>query len=349
MVVECIDGENLLSLDSRQSEDSRNVIIPVFELRLVEQDFHITVINDSLLDNGRINHIVQFLCHYSGDAVELTHRLIQIFDVLSHRRGGDGFPCLFDDESLSAFLDTHFLKEHIHDDEHDDREQHGVVLDFVNLEEPLIKERLFQVVVQRTLQFTTAVELFENGGEVINVEGYLLLGHQLRNTFQRIFIESVEGQLFDGHLPSALLHLLYLLFDAHEVAALDYLCHETHELTVSRYLLTLRRCLVIDQGMQFFHLTFCLDLMLYLGFREDIVATLRIYLCRNGFLMFSKILVVMVFHLLAILLILTVLLILQQKPVAQPVLFFRRETTERVEKGIIVLHDNLIDNGILNF
>ena len=132
VVVECIDGENLLSLDSRQSEDSRNVIIPVFELRLVEQDFHITVINDSLLDNGRINHIVQFLCHYSGDAVELTHRLIQIFDVLSHRRGGDGFPCLFDDESLSAFLDTHFLKEHIHDDEHDDREQHGIVLDFVS-------------------------------------------------------------------------------------------------------------------------------------------------------------------------------------------------------------------------
>ena len=53
-------------------------------------------------------------------------------------------------------------------------------------------------------------------------------------------------------------------------------------------------------------------------------------------------------HLLTVLFIRPVLLVLQQKPVAQPVLFFGRKTTEGVEEGIIILHDDLIDDGILN-
>ena len=183
--------------------------------------------------------------------MELAHRLIQIFDILCHRRRGDGLPCLFDDECLSAFLDTHLLEEHIHDDEHNDGKQHGVVLDFVYLKDdkPLIEERLLQIVVQCTLQFTATVELFEDGSEVVNVEGYLFLGHQLWNTFQGIFIESIERQFPDGHLPSALFHFLYLLFDTHKIAALDHLRHDAHKLTVGRHLFAFGRSFVIDQGM----------------------------------------------------------------------------------------------------
>ena len=38
VVVKRIDGENLLSLHRCQSEDGRNIIVPVLELCLVEQD-----------------------------------------------------------------------------------------------------------------------------------------------------------------------------------------------------------------------------------------------------------------------------------------------------------------------
>jgi hypothetical protein len=54
-----------------------------------------------------------------------------------------------------------FCKEHVHDDEHDDGEQHGVVLDLVNLEddELLVKEAGINVVVQRVLELAAFVEL----------------------------------------------------------------------------------------------------------------------------------------------------------------------------------------------
>ena len=135
MVVKCIDGEDLLPLYGRQSEDSRNVIVPVLELSLIEKDFYITIVYDSLLDNGGVYHVIQLLRHHTGDAVELAYRLVQILDVLCHCRRGNRFPCLFDDECLTTFLDTHLLEEHIHDDEHHDREQHRVVLDFVYLKD----------------------------------------------------------------------------------------------------------------------------------------------------------------------------------------------------------------------
>ena len=122
VVVKAVDGEDLLSLNRCQSEDSRDVIVSILEFGLVKQNFHVAVVDDSLLDDGRINHVVQFLCHNSSDAVELTHRLVEILDIFCHRRRGDSFPCLFDDESLSTFLDTHLLEKHIHDDEHHDRE-----------------------------------------------------------------------------------------------------------------------------------------------------------------------------------------------------------------------------------
>ena len=99
--------------------------------------------------------------HHSGDAVELSHRLVEVLDVLCHGRRGDGFPRFLDDEGLAAFLDAHLLKEHVHDDEHDDGKQHGVVLDLVDLEddELLVKEAGINVVVQRVLELTALIEL----------------------------------------------------------------------------------------------------------------------------------------------------------------------------------------------
>ena len=96
----------------------------------------------------------------------------------------------------------------------------------------------------------------------------------------------------------------------HEVAAFNYLSHEAYELTVGSHLLTLRRSLVIDQGMQLFHLAFCLDVMCNLGFRKDGVFSFWINSCWSFTLMFLKILVIAILHLFTVLLILAVLLIL---------------------------------------
>ena len=51
MVVEGVDGEDLLLLYLRQAEDGTDVIVPVLELALVEENFHITVVDDGFLDN----------------------------------------------------------------------------------------------------------------------------------------------------------------------------------------------------------------------------------------------------------------------------------------------------------
>ena len=53
------------------------------------------------------------------------------------------------------------MKEHVHDDEHDDGEQHGVVLDLVDLKynELLVKEAGINVVVERVLKLTALIEL----------------------------------------------------------------------------------------------------------------------------------------------------------------------------------------------
>ena len=85
----------------------------------------------------------------------LSGRLIEVFDILCHHRRSNGLPCFLDDQALATtVLDTHLLGEHIHDDEHDDGEQHRVILHLVYLEhdERLVEERLVHVVVQRVLQ-----------------------------------------------------------------------------------------------------------------------------------------------------------------------------------------------------
>ena len=66
----------------------------------------------------------------------LSGRLIQVLDVLCHNWGGDCLPCFLNDQALAHLvLDTHLLGEHVHDDKHDDGEQHGVVLHLVYLKD----------------------------------------------------------------------------------------------------------------------------------------------------------------------------------------------------------------------
>ena len=86
VVVQVVDGEDLLALDGCESEDGRYLVIPVLELTLVEQDLHVGVVDDGLLHNRGVYDIIEFLGNDSGDAVELSHRLVEILDVFSHRR-----------------------------------------------------------------------------------------------------------------------------------------------------------------------------------------------------------------------------------------------------------------------
>ena len=86
VVVQGIHGEYLLFLNLCQSEDGTDGIVSVLELRLVEEDFYVRVVDNGLLDDGAVDDIVEFLRHHSCYAVELSHRLIEVFDVFRHSR-----------------------------------------------------------------------------------------------------------------------------------------------------------------------------------------------------------------------------------------------------------------------
>ena len=69
VVVECVDGEYLLPLHGGKPQYGGYLLVPVLELGLVEQYLHVGVVDDGLLDNGRVYHVVQFLRDHPGDAV----------------------------------------------------------------------------------------------------------------------------------------------------------------------------------------------------------------------------------------------------------------------------------------
>ena len=71
MVVQCIDGEYLLTLYVCESQNGCNILIPVLELGLVKQNLHIRVVDDGLLHNRGINHVIKFLCNHTCNAVKL--------------------------------------------------------------------------------------------------------------------------------------------------------------------------------------------------------------------------------------------------------------------------------------
>ena len=84
MVVQGVDGKDLLSLYISDTEEGSYLILSVLELAVVEQDLDVRVIDDSFLDYRGVNHITEFLGHHACNAVELSDRLIQVLDILSH-------------------------------------------------------------------------------------------------------------------------------------------------------------------------------------------------------------------------------------------------------------------------
>ena len=102
----------------------------------------------------------------------LTRCLIEVLDILGHRRGGNGFPRFLDNKGLTAFLDTHLLGEHVHDNQQHNWSQHRVILNLIQLEdnETFVKEGCFHVAVKGLLILTALVEGGENGCIVVNIE-----------------------------------------------------------------------------------------------------------------------------------------------------------------------------------
>ena len=163
LVLQAIDGEDFLAIDIGQTKDGFNLIKSLTELRLVKQHHHIGVVDNGFLDNGTAYDVLNLLRHHTYACPELSGCLIEILDVLCHHRGGDGFPCLFDDQHLAVLLDTHLLDEDIHDDKGDKREQERVVLDGVYLEdyEGLVKQLRVQIFIEGQLMAATLVEVLQ--------------------------------------------------------------------------------------------------------------------------------------------------------------------------------------------
>ena len=148
-------------------------------------------------------------------------------------------------------LNTHLLGEDVHNDKDDNREEHGVVLDLVDLEddELLIEKRAVHVIVQRIFQLTTLIEGREDGTIVINLKMNPILLHDLGNTLDGILVERVEVKLSDLQGLALLLHTLNLTIDLLQELALDNLRGKTLELVAGSGLLTISGGSVIDDSL----------------------------------------------------------------------------------------------------
>ena len=281
--------------------------------------------------------------------MELTYSLVQVFDILGHGRGGDGLPCLFDDQGLSSLLDTHLLQEYVHDDEHHNGEEHRVILDLVNLEddELLVKERIIHVVVQRVFQFTAPVELFEDGREVVDVKRNFLFRHDLRNAFQSKLVIGIERQSRHLHLSALCLHLVNLLLDADEVFVLNQFRHQAHKLVIGSPFLTIRSSLILDERMQFLYLATYLFMVFLLLFVERQFAIFGFSVHLQ--LVDTIVITVFLLQLLLVFLVLAVLLVLQKQSLAQFASFVCRVLFKGMEILLVVFHDGLVDDFVLNF
>ena len=153
--------------------------------------------------------------------MELSDCFVQIFDVFCHGGRSNRLPRFLNDECLASFLDAHLLQEHVHDNQDNYREKHGVILNLVNLEdnELLIEEVHVQIGVQGHFQFAAPVELLQDSCEVADVELNLLLCHDLRNALQGKLVVGVEGQFPDFQSAFLFLDVVYLLvyLDKHGV------------------------------------------------------------------------------------------------------------------------------------
>ena len=342
VVVQCINGKYLLPLHGGQSQYGGYLLVPVLELGLVEQYLHVGIIYDGLLHDGRVYHVVQLLRDHPGDAVELADGLVQVLDVLRHRGRGDGLPRLFDYQGLAPFLDAHLLEEHVHDDEHHDGEKHGVVLYLVNFkdDETLIEEVHVQVGVQRRLQFAAPVELLEDGGEAVYVERDFLQGGDLRDALHGELVVGVEGQLPDLQPPFLFLHAVYLPVNPHQHGVLVKLPAVFLHDMCGVFPFRLRGGLVAHEGHE---RTTLADELHAPDFRGEQQGAAFRHLRR----LLGVYQAVDVLHLVVVLLVVVVHPGVYEQLLTQLPALLLREFLERMEIGVVILHDGLVDYHVL--
>ena len=176
---------------------------------------------------------------------------IEILDIARHHRCGYGFPCLFNNQTLSALLDSHFLREHIHDDQHNDREENRVILHLVYLEddELFIKQRSIQVIIQNMRSFSTFIEWLENGGKIMDSKLYLLLNDKLRYSHQGELIIGIEGKFRNLETSFLALNLINLTLDTLEIVLFHEFRSQTLELVKGCLLFTLCSCSIFHHGL----------------------------------------------------------------------------------------------------
>ncbi len=340
LVVEAVNGENLLAVDVRQGKGGLDVIKLVLELALVEEHEDVGVVDDGLLDNLTAGDVLDLLRHHTDHRPVLTGGLIEVLDIFCHDGGGNGLPCLLDDQTLTPFLDTHLLGEHVHDDEHDDGEKDGVVLHLVNLEddELFIEKGAVHVVVQGVLQLTALVERLQDGGEVMDGEVHMLLLQYLGDALHGELIIGVETQLTDTELAALHLHFDDVTADLVIEAAGGKL-GELHQLMVhlvtahpGGVLFSLSSGIVIDKVVKLTLLVHqpVLTLLFLLGETDTM-------LLHIGFL---EVLLKGVEG--------AVLLVLEDETVSQLLTLGVAVATERSEILPVVLYDGLVDDGLLN-
>ena len=128
--------------------------------------------------------------------MKLTNGLEKKLEVGCHSRSGHSLPCLFNDDGLTSFLQSHLLKEDVHNYHDNDREKNVIVLNLIHLEDNklLVKECFIGIVVQRLLQLATLVKAAQNSREVLDAEVNVLITADLRDALQGKLIEGIERE-----------------------------------------------------------------------------------------------------------------------------------------------------------
>ena len=183
--------------------------------------------------------------------------LIEILDVVGHHRCGDSFPSLFYDQAFSAFLDSHFLSEDIHDDENNERKKDRVILHLVYLkdDELLVKQGSIQVIVKDVRLLTTSIERLQNSRKIMDCKLNVLLDNQLRNSFKSEFVIGVERKFLNFEILSLTLHSVYPTLKTLEIVFLNQFRSEALKLMKCSCFFSICSGSIINYGLKLFHKT----------------------------------------------------------------------------------------------
>ena len=200
-VVVLIDGENLALLLFGQAKHRLYAVELGHVLALVKQYLAVGVVDDALLDDGRLDDVVHLLRHDNGLAEILSDSLVEILDIVRHICRGNRLPRFLDKYHFSDTLQSaHLVDEGFHDDNRHHGEEVFVVLHLVYLEnDKAFGEQVNVLVrVQQEVVATAMVVLLQCRQEVVDVEvreRYLdvPLLHILPIDVPQILIEGVEA------------------------------------------------------------------------------------------------------------------------------------------------------------